>query len=529
MLGIKTNAIKILSFLLVSIMTVVNTFSVNGVFAMNGICKHDNGYWPSDNWRTSTPEKQGMDSGKLLDMFKEIQKEKTPIHSVLIIKNGYLVTEAYFAPYNKNMKHSIYSSTKSVISTLVGIAIDEGYIKGVDQKVLDFFPEVEVKRYEHLVKDMTIEHLLTMSAGHTEDSSNPIFLTSNFPQTFFDLHFSSKAGEKFLYDSGATHLLSLIINRTTGMSAEAYAKKHLFEPLKIKDYKWDKDPNGTHLGGWGLYLKPKDMAKFGYLIMKDGKWNKKQVVSKEWIKTATSKHIEGYWGETKADDYGYLWWLNPAGGFRADGYGGQYIFVIPEQDLIVVFTSGVNYSEKMQPINCLNNYILPSIKSSKELKPNPVSNMKLQSLVKSFEHPMPQKVAKLPEISKKISGKTFTMDSNIKTISFEFKNKNTCILNISQIDNKHKLVVGLDGVYRISEASKVGSFTLYPSYNKVALRGNWIDNNTFEIDWHYVGEPYSGKYKFTFDESNVLLVINEYLDDASNMTSSYKVINGKSE
>lgn len=529
MLRFRINDIKILISLLVSIFTVLSTISVAWVIAAESICKYVKEYWPSDKWRTSTPEQQGMDSGILLEMFKEIQKEKTPIHSVLIIKNGYLVTEAYFSPYNENMKHSIYSSTKSVISTLVGIAIDEGYIKGVDQKVLDFFPEVQIKRYENLVKDMTVEHLLNMSAGHTEDSSNSIFLTSNFPQTFFDLHFSSKAGEKFLYDSGATHLLSLIISRATGMSAEAYAKKHLFEPLKIKDYKWDKDPNGTHLGGWGLYLKPKDMAKFGYLIMKKGKWNNKQLVPKEWIETATSKHIEAYWGDKRADDYGYLWWLNPVGGFRADGYGGQYIFIIPEKDLVAVFTSGVNYSEKMQPINCLNNYILPSIKSTKALKPNPVSNRELENLVKSFEHPKPQKTAKMPEISKKISGKTFKMDSNIKTICFEFKNKNTCTLNISQIDDTHKLVVGLDGVYRISKASKVGGFTLYPYYDKVALRGSWINDNTFEIEWHYVGEPYRGTYRFTFDESNVLLVINEYLDDASNMTSSYKVINGKSE
>ncbi len=537
MLSIKRKGIKIIAFILVSILAFTSSFTVAGVSARDVKYKYYKEYWPSGSWRTSTPENQGMDSKKLFEMFKAIRDEKTPIHSVLIIKNGYLVTEAYFSPYKKNIKHSIYSSTKSITSTLVGIAIDEGYIKGIDQKVLDFFPDLELEqdgylaaeREQYQVEDMTIENLLTMSAGHTEDSSNSIFMTKDFPQTFFSLHFSSKPGTKFLYDSGATHLLSEIISKATGMSTEAYAKKHLFDPMQITDYTWDKDPNNTNLGGWGLYLKPSDMAKFGYLALKNGKWNNRQLVPKEWIKTATSKHIEGYWGETRADDYGYLWWINPFGGFRADGYGGQYIFVVPEQDLVAVFTAGVNYSEEMQPMNCMSNYIMPSIKSSKPLKPNPISNWRLQSLIRSLQYPMPQKVAKLPKIAKEISGKKYTMNWIIQTLSLDFNKRNTCKLKIKQMDKEHELEVGLDGLYRISEASKVGGFTSYPNYTKVALRGNWINNNTFEIEWCYFGEPYRGVYKFTFDGSNVLLEINEYLEHASYLSSSYKVINGKSE
>jgi|LSQX01.1.fsa_nt_gb CubicO group peptidase (beta-lactamase class C family) len=565
MLRVKGKGVKILASLLVSILTFISSLSVINVSAMNGHSKYynvywpyvndhwssksmhwssyytnqfsSNHYWPSGNWRTSTPENQGMDSKKLLEMFKAIQDEKTPIHSILIIKNGYLVTEAYFSPYNENIKHGIYSSTKSIISSLIGIAIDEGYIKGTDQKVLDFFPDVQfgeegylaesIKKYQ--VKDMTIEHLLTMSAGHTEDSSNPIFMSKYFPQTFFSLHFSSKPGTKFLYDSGATHLLSAILSKATGVTTEAYAKKHLFDPMMITDYSWDKDPNGTYLGGWGAYLKPRDMAKFGYLALKEGKWNNKQLIPEEWLKTATSKHIDGYWGDTRADDYGYLWWINPFGGFRADGYGGQYIFVLPEQDLVAVFTAGVNYSEKMQPLNCMTDFILPSIKSSRPLKADPMTNWKLQVLIKSLQYPKPQKVAVLPEIAKQISGKTYIMNSNIQTISFDFNSRNSCTLKIKQMDSEHRLKAGLDDIYRISEATKVGGFTLYPNYTKVALKGNWVNDNTFEIDWSYFGEPYRGIYKFTFNDSNVLLEINEYLEDSSYMTSSYKVINGKIE
>jgi len=471
----------------------------------------DDIYYPSDTWRTSTPESQGMDSKTLLKMFETIQTDQVPIHSVLILRHGYLVCEAYFQPFDKNTLHNLFSTTKSFTSTLIGIAIEEGKIKGVHESIVDIFPDVKMPENNLGSKEMTIEDLLTMTAGHESDSTDAVLGSTNWPQTFFNLPFSTKPGERFLYDSGASHLLASILKKATGENEETYARKHLFEPLGIDTYAWEKSTEGINTGGWGLRLTPTDMAKFGYLILNKGIWKGKQIVPAQWIEAATQKHSEYWPGGVRGDDYGYQFWMNSFGGFRADGFAGQYICILPKHDLIAVFTSGINYSEPNRPLNLMRDYVVPAVKSDAALQENSEVNNKLTAYLRELENPTPQVAPALPETAQRISGKTFQASALSVDFAFAFDEPDSCTLSFTQQGKKHSLPVGLDGVYRKSAVMRVGTLIWYPPYDSIALKGSWEGENTFILDWQYVGEPYHETYKFTFKENRAVMEVMEYV------------------
>ncbi len=325
----------------------------------------NNGTGYVNNWQISTPEEQGMNSTLLNAMLEDIEAQNYAIDSVLIIKNGYLVLEEYPNPeYNQNKTHVLYSVTKSVISALVGIAIQEGFIENVDQKVVDFFPHEFIYDLNRQKQRMTIRHLLTMSAGigtrimidnvvHSEE------FTDLYGQTFASWilchEMICEPGMKFQYQNGAAHLLSAILENATGYSTLDFAKEFLFGPLGITEISWDQDPQGVYYGGVGLSLRPYDMAKFGYLYLNDGVWNGEQLLSPEWIAKSTKSYFT-----FEESGYGYLWWTIPGSStFIAYGSRGQAIFVLPGYDLVVVVTA--NTGVWGLETSLLEEYIVPAI------------------------------------------------------------------------------------------------------------------------------------------------------------------------
>ena len=483
-------------------------------------------YYPGKTWRTSTPEAQGMDSAKLVEMFQKIREQGTPIHSFLIIRHGYLVAEAYFDPFTAETHHDLFSATKSFTSTLIGIAIDEGKVKGVDQRVLDFFPGVKVSDDSQGTSAMTLEHLLTMTAGHKADSVDNVYGSRDWARDFFSLPFAHKPGSKFLYDSGASHLLAAVLHRATGESADNYAKERLFQPLGISDYSWEKSAEGLNTGGWGIRMKPADMARFGYLALHKGAWRGKQLVSAQWIEKATQKHIDGDWDGTPADGYGYQWWINPFGGYRADGFAGQFIYVLPEQDIVAVVTSGINYSEEWQPARYMSDYVLPAVKSGEALPENQQAQQDLAALLQELAHPTPVASPALPETASRISGQLFETYSFLGSFSLDFSKPGICTFHFNQ-SGKHSFPVGLDGAYRVTKASRVGTLQWYPPYEAIALKGRWADSSTFVMDWQYVGEPYHEEYKFVFDGGGVTVEVTEYVVGGAGPMTPHAVYTGK--
>ena len=340
--------------------------------------------WPTRQWEYSTPEQQGMDSAILHKGLNFISSQIS-IEGVMVVRHGKVVMEAYYPPYQRNEPHIVYSCTKSVISTLIGIAIHEGAIKDVHQKVSDLLPEYAIT--DARLKKLTLENLLTMTSGLTWDDGSQygqMIRSNDWVRFVLERPVATEPGTEFNYNSGVSHILSAILQKATGKTAETYAEEKLFKPLGISNAVWGTDPQGRTFGGSDLQLTIPDMAKIGYLFLRKGKWNGSTIVPAAWVETSTRKHISAGNEPLGAVDYGYQWWTNSFGGYSARGYGGQYIFVMPEQDLVAVFFSDQLMQRMYTPQFAMKNFILPAIRSDKPLPPNPKAAKALDDAIKKL-------------------------------------------------------------------------------------------------------------------------------------------------
>ena len=468
-------------------------------------------YFPNDEWQSSTPEEQGLDSALILQMFQEIRDKHIDIHSLLLVRNGHLVTEAYFDPYTQTMKHPVFSVTKSVTSILTGIALHEGYIKSLDQKVLDFFPAIAANVTDENVQDITLEYLLTMSAGYNTTTTLPAEelhqKDANFDTVDHILTYNSilqKPGTTFFYDSGLSHLMSAIIQETTGISTLEYAQEKLFGPLGITGVSWETDPRGIPLGNTGLTLSPRDMAKLGYLYLNRGQWKGEQIVPAKWVDQSTTKHIEtkGLMNAAEDDGYGYFWWIDAYGGYSAHGFGGQYIFVVPKLNLVAVFTSGLTDPDFPTPRRLMEEYILPAAKSTQALSPSQAAT-ELQAYNKRITNPEVQP-APLPAMAHQISGKTFQITEKSGpfvekfTLTFE-DGKNLYQLQATWPDGNYQVLGGLDNRFYVNEMPQ-GS-----QMERAAIKGYWQDEKTFVETVKNLAQLENVIFTYTFDGNHVTI------------------------
>jgi CubicO group peptidase (beta-lactamase class C family) len=302
-------------------------------------------YWPTSGWKTSTPEMQGMDSAKLSIAEEFIQNRLPDAYSLLVVKNGYLVFEKYYRSGNPERVATVHSVTKSVTSALIGIALDQGYLSRVDQKMIEFFPEYVTSELDPRKKEISLKHLLMMSAGFKWNDWGPIlfdwYLSSDWGEFTIQLPLENNPGDKFNYNSSVSHLLSIILSQSTEDSSLDFAKKNLFEPLGIQSAFWHQDPQGYTIGGFGLGLSARDLAKIGFLYLNNGYWNGQSIVPEHWVKESTRQwmFVNSVYGPT---GYGYQWWIKAVdgcGSYRAWGRRGQFITVVPKLDLVIVVTS----------------------------------------------------------------------------------------------------------------------------------------------------------------------------------------------
>jgi CubicO group peptidase (beta-lactamase class C family) len=302
-----------------------------------------------------------MDAQKLARMLQAVQDQQLNLHSLLVIRNGYIVSETYFQPYTAERPHELYSVTKSVIGTLMGIAIDRHAIDAIDRRVVDFFPGYAFQNPDARKDAMTLEDLLTMRAGlgwQEQDSTfGELYRSRDWVQFMLDLPMREQPGQQFRYCSGCSHILSAIIQQRVGTNVHDFAQQALFDPLGIKAVSWEEDRQGIPIGGWGLQLTPRDMAKLGYLYLNNGAWDGRQLVPAAWVDAATRRH-------TATDSqlglgYGYQWWTYPAfGAYAALGRDGQTVFVAPDLQLIVVTTAATDGHEAI--FKLIEQYVVPA-------------------------------------------------------------------------------------------------------------------------------------------------------------------------
>ena len=469
-------------------------------------------YWPTDGWRTTTPEEQGFDSLKLAESLSAVQKAGIPIHSLLIVRSGHILLEAYFYPYDGKTPHSTSSVTKSITTTLIGITVDQGKLS-LDDRMVSFFPEYTLANLDARKKAITIRDLASMSAG-MECSGLPNELTvrdmeasPDWVQFALDRPMADEPGKKWNYCGLWMHLLSAILEKATGMPAQEFARLNLFEPLGIQAGTWPADPQGVNMGAGNLRLLPTDMAKLGLLWLQRGKWDGRQIVSSGWVQQSVVRRFQA--GD---DSYGYGWWIGDglAGpSYDAVGAGGMRITVDPTLNLVLVTTGGgFNVDDVVA-------YLVPAfVDLKKPLPANPGGDAQLAGLVATLpQSPAPQPVPPLPAKAGEISGKLIHFDSNaflLESLRLDFNSSAEATVQFGFTDGQQTppAQVGLDGLYRMTPGLNLDrAFHVFADFKNltVGLRGNWVDGKTFRLEYDTLLNRYVYllELQFNGDQVNV--------------------------
>lgn len=292
-------------------------------------------------WRTAAPAAEGFDPTLLARAGRRVAVESPSVDALLVARHGRIVLERYFHGYTRDYPFDGYSITKSFTSALVGIALGEGRIKSLDQRLGEFLPETEAPPAAARARLVTLRELLTMTSGYPGDG-DPRASVGDPPDLVRALvrrPVVRAPGSGFVYDTGSYHLLSAVVTGATHVPAEVYARRHLFRPLRIRlQEEWPRDSQGYTFGGTGLSIPARDLAKLGQLYLQDGRWGGRQLVPRAWVRESTRRHAAA----TDGSGYGYGWWTPRAHGprwYAALGFGGQMLAVVPELDLLVVVYS----------------------------------------------------------------------------------------------------------------------------------------------------------------------------------------------
>ena len=307
----------------------------------------------NDGWEVSSLSEVDMDVSAIEEITDNILNDQYKgIHSLLIIKDGFLVFEEYFKGYNSDDIQHIFSITKSVSSSLTGIAIDKGFLHSVEDPVLSFFPQYNIT--DSIKQKLQLKHILTLTTGFEWDektypytdpknSEYQMFQTNDWMEFVLQRPLSHNPGEIYNYNTGSVHLLSSVFKESTGLFADEFAEQFLFEPLGITEYFWNTDNQGFPCTGathGGLKMKARDVAKYGFLYLNNGKWNNVQVIPEWWIEESVIPRID----IDQTEQIGYLWRLgqydingNKVDYYLSVGSGGQTLIVVPELDLIIIF------------------------------------------------------------------------------------------------------------------------------------------------------------------------------------------------
>lgn len=350
-----------------------------------------------DGWSTASLSKVGMDEKPINELLTLLsQPNEHDINSLLVVKDGKLVFETYypgddpaltdtisFTPtnFNRDTKHCLASTTKSFTSIMFGIAVDQGKISDVDEKLFTSFPEY-AELSDPLKDQITLRQMLTMTSGlawdeesypYTDSRNNILAMAHSLDPVRYELEkpLTTKPGESWFYNSGTVNLLGAVINRKTGTPLADYAAENLFKPLGITDYRWQPFPNAPQMAFASsfLHLRPRDMAKVGQMMLQKGMWNGKQVVSAQWVNESTKASVQvpvDYGAGFQNTGYGYLWWRGTftkgnTHTYYSAGAGGQFIFIMPSINTVIVMT-GSNFDHSYNDMfDIVNTYIVGSI------------------------------------------------------------------------------------------------------------------------------------------------------------------------
>ena len=417
----------------------------------------------------SSPEEQGISSAALLSFVEAADKSIEGLHSFILLRHGHVVAEGWWAPYNAQSPHTLWSLSKSFTSTAVGIAIAEGKLS-LDDEVLKFFPDDAPADPSKNLKAMRVSDLLRMSCGQQAEAPRPP--DQPWTKAFLAQPVPFKPGTHFLYNSVGTYMLSAIVQKATGQTVLDFLKPRLFEPLGIEHPTWDMSPQGISTGGWGLNIRTEDIARFGQLYLQKGKWQQKQLVPEAWVDAASARQTSN--GSNPKSDwdqgYGYQFWRCRNGAYRGDGAFGQYCIVMPEQDAVIAITSGLKDMQK--PLDLIWEKLLPAMKPA-PLAADDDSRKKLEMALKQLSIPL-QKGEGTPA---KISGKKFVFEANdrkLESIALQGDGKESDAVIVARIKGAEERIECGRGIWKRGQA-EWGAMKSQPA----AASGAWTADDTF--------------------------------------------------
>lgn len=450
----------------------------------------------------STPEEQGISSSAILKFIEAVEETKSGLHSFMLLRHGFVISEGWWSPYSKEIPHMLFSLSKSFTSTAIGIAVSEKIISK-DDKVISFFKDKLPEKVDENLMRMTIKDLLMMGTGHAEDTTERIMKAEDgdWVKAFLSLKLEYEPGTYFIYNTGATYMLSAIIQKVTGQTLLDYLTPRLFQPLEIDNPTWEKCPNGINVGGFGLSIKTEDIAKFGQLYLQKGIYNGKRILDEAWIAEATSKQISNGTNEDSdwEQGYGYQFWRCKHGFYRADGAFGQLAVVMPDKDTVLAATSGSDDIALI--LKHVWDHIMPAI-YDKPLEANDKDYSELVNKLSIIHIPAPQ-AGYYSDLKDDITGNEYEFEMNelkMKKISFDFSGEGSVV---SFTDSR--------GVHKISCANEWwlnGKTDILGESSKIYASGTWQKNDVYVMSWIFVETPFCYTLTCKFDENEIQIKID---------------------
>ncbi len=467
----------------------------------------------------SVPEAQGVSSAGILAFLEAVAaetagKDNQELHSFMMLRHGYVIAEGWWSPYGPQLSHTLFSLSKSFTGTAIGLAVAEGRLS-IDDFVISIFPEDLPEKVSPNLAAIRVRHLLTMTTGHANDTMTMETLVwgpgrywrvkgwedGKWVKNFLAVPVDDLPGTRFLYDSGASYLLSAIIQKVTGQTLFDYLNPRLFEPLAINEIFWESCPGGINLGGMGLYLKTGDIAKFGQLYLQRGIWEGRRIIPQSWVEEATTSHIKIEAGENSENTkvgYGYHFWREYYNSYCATGAFGQYCIVLDELDTVIVITAALSDTQKI--LKLIWQYILPAI-SDIPLLENKEVQMDLTKKLVSLDL-----IPKIPTISSdfiaRISGKHYLLAPNnldLREVTLIFSG-DECRITFQNRYGEHQINCGV-GAWRFGT-------TQFPGFkSRIAACCGWTANNVLEVTMRYIETLLWDKAVFCFDHENLKLEI----------------------
>lgn len=431
----------------------------------------------------ATPESQGIASSSVLTFVEALERQIHEVHSFMLLRHGKVVAEGWWSPYGREHPHTLFSLSKSFTSTAVGLAAAEGHFS-IDDPVLSFFPEETPVDPSGLMAAMRVRHLLSMSTGQSVDTWSYMVdrPDGNWIKGFLGVPVLHMPGTHFVYNTGATFMLSAIVQKTTGMKLVDYLQPRLFAPLGIESATWQESPQGITAGGIGLSIKTEDIAKFGQLYLQKGMWQGRQILRETWVEAAGASQISNSDGVQIdwSQGYGYQFWRCRHGAYRGDGVFGQYCVIMPEQDAVLAITSGIDVFDMQQPLNLIWEMLLPAMHAD-ALRDDTAAQDTLSAKLSGLSLDPPQGQAESP-VASQISGRNYTVDDNalgIASVVLNFAGAD-CVIRVKTATAEETILCSY-GRWQRGQETTLFSQPLLFDRTPVAASGAWTAEDTFTV------------------------------------------------